>query len=73
MEELDKISEEVIEKYICKVYGKKHIDNVADARTQAFSRKYKANKLEEKLSCSKKFKSSITPPCHKVISQKKRR
>ena len=73
MEELDKISEEVIEKYICKVYEKKHMDNVSDVRTQIFLRKYKAKKLEEKLNCSKKSKSSITPPCHKVLSQKKKR
>ena len=36
VEELDETSEEVTEKYICKVYGKKHIDKINDVRTHIF-------------------------------------
>ena len=57
MEELDEASEEVIEKCICKVYGKKYIDKVNDVRTQIFFGKYEAKKPEERLSSSKKFKA----------------
>ena len=73
MEELDETSEEVIEKYICKVYGKKHIDKVNNVRRQIFWGKYDAKKPEEQLSCSKKFNSSMMPPCQKVLQQKIKR
>ena len=67
MEGLDETSEEVIEKYICKVYGKKHIDKVNDVRTKIFLGKYEAKKPEERLTYSKKFNSSMMPPCQKVL------
>ena len=70
MEELDEASEEVIEKYICKVCGKKHIDKVSNVRTQIFWGEYEAKKPEERLSCSKKFNSSMMPPCQKVLYRK---
>ena len=47
MEKLDETSEEVIEKYICKVYGKKHIDKVNHVQTQIFLGKYEEQKQEE--------------------------
>ena len=70
MEELDETSEEVIEKYICKVYEKKDIDKVNHVQTQIFLEKYEAKKQEQRLSCSKEFNSSMMPPCQKVLQQK---
>ena len=44
-----------------------------DVRTQMFLGKYEAKKPEERLSCSKKFNSSMMPPCQKVLQQKIKR
>ena len=55
MEELDETSDKVIEKYIYKVCGKKHIDKINDVRTQIFLGKYKVKKPGEQLSCSKRL------------------
>ena len=73
MEELDETSEEVIEKYTCKVFGKKHIDKFNDVRSQIFLGKYEGKKSEEQLSCSKKYNSSMMTPCQKVLRQKIKR
>ena len=41
--------EKVIEKFIWKVYWKKHIDKVNDIQTQIFLAKYEAKKPEEQV------------------------
>ena len=73
MEELDEKFDKVIEKYIYKVCGKKHIDKINDVRTQIFLGKYKVKKAGERLNCSKKVNSSMVPPSQKVLQQKIKR
>ena len=73
MEELDEKFDKVIEKYIYKVCGKKHIDKINDVRTQIFLGKYKVKKPGERLSSSKKVNCSMMPPSQKVLQQKIKR
>ena len=72
MDELLETFEDIIEITFAKSMGKKHIDKIEDVWTQILLGKYEAKKPEDRLSCSKKFKSSKMPPCQKVLWQIKR-
>ena len=64
---------EVIESYVCRMYGKTKLNKINDVRVQEFLGKYRPKNDNERLSCVKKLDGTMLPPCQKVLAQKLRR
>ena len=65
--------QEVIEKFVCKMYGVGYLKSVDDARLEIFHHKCKPSCTKEQLSIAKKMDACYLPPCSKVIHQKLKR
>ena len=65
--QLDESDVKQIEKFVCKMYGKKNISSVDDVRLQIFFDKYKPKKETQKITCVKKMDGSSMPPCLRVL------
>ena len=72
--DLDSVDESVaiLEKFVCNVYGKRRLCSVDDVRLQIFIDRYKQKKLNQSITCVKKFDGTSIPPCSKVLRQKMR-
>ena len=62
-----------IEKFTCKMYGKKNLKKIDDVRTEVFMEKSKPKTDGDKISCAKNFDTSMMPPCERVLLDKMRR
>ena len=63
----------ILEKFVCNVYGKRRLCSVDDVRLQIFIDKYKQKKLNQSITCVKRFDGTSIPPCSKVLREKMRR
>ena len=61
---------ESIERFVCKIYSKKKLTSVNEARLEYFISKYKTKNEESRLSSVKKLDGSALPPCSRVLIQK---
>ena len=62
-----------IEKFTCKMYGKKNLEKIDDVRTEIFMEKCKPKTDGDKISCTKKLDASMMLPCERVLLNKIRR
>ena len=62
-----------IEKFVCKMYGKKKFESINEVRAQIFMDKYKPKRDGDKISCAKKLEGSMMPPCQRVLLNKVKR
>ena len=71
------VTEEVIdqiERFVCKVYGKKKMESVNEVRLQVFASKYKQKKNGTKsITDVKSMDGSAMPPCYQVLLEKIKR
>ena len=71
MEEVPDDIREDIEKFTCKVYGKKKLTSINEVRFQIFSSKYKPNgKKNKTIMDVKSMDGSAMPPCSRVLQEK---
>ena len=64
---------DVIEQFVCALYGKPRISSVNEARHDIFCSKYKPNQPNQPLQNIKGCDASLLPPCQSVLSNKVRR
>lgn len=72
-EELSGETLNVIEGYVCKLYGKPNIHEVNKARLDCFIKSYGNNSEKNPLLLKKSFNAQNFPPCKEVLLQKIRR
>ena len=76
-EGLPEVTEEVIkeiERFLCKVYGKKKVVSINEVRLQVFASKYKQKKNGTKsIADVKSMDGSAMPPCYRVMLEKIKR
>ena len=66
--------EKEIEKFLCKVYGKKKLTSINEVRFQIFLDKYKQKKKKnQSITDVKTMDGSSMPPCFKVLKEKIKR
>ena len=59
-----------LEKFVCALYGKPHMDNVNDVRYSIFQHQYSPKNLNKPLEKLKGLNSSTLPPCKSVLINK---
>jgi len=64
---------EIVEKYVCSIYGKKSLESIDDVRTHIFLDKYRPKNENDRLACVKRLDGSMLPPCYKVLMMKIKR
>lgn len=69
-EEVKELTYQILENYLCKVYGKKTLQCINDVRTEVFFDKYRPKGNKDRISCVKKLDGSMMPPCSKVLKKK---
>ena len=76
LSEQDEISDSdvsEIESFVCKMYGKKKLVSIDEARFHIFADHYKTKNNDQRLSSVKKLEGSSLPPCRKVVLKKIKR
>ena len=73
MNSLEQDGTEVLENYVCQLYGQKKNSDVSDVRMHLFFQKYQQKEDKERLSFVKKYDGSLLPPCRKVLKEKIKR
>ena len=56
--------------FVCKIYGKKKLKSVDEARLDIFLEKQKPSKGDQRISSFKNLDGSALPPCSRVSLQK---
>lgn len=69
-EEVKELTYQILENYLCKVYGKKTLQCINDVRTEVFFDKYRPKGNKDRISCVKNLDGSMMPPCSKVLKKK---
>ena len=69
---LEQDNNEVLEKYVCQLYGQKKISDV-NVRMHLFFQKYQQKEDTERLSFVKKYDGCLLPPCRRVLKEKIKR
>ena len=62
-----------IEHFVCAVYEKRRLSSGNDIRFQIFIDRHKPKKLNQSITCIKKFDGSSIPPCSRVLREKMKR
>ena len=60
----------IIERYVCAIYGLRNFNSVNEARLHLFRKTYAPKKYSDPLLKIKSTDPCCLPPCHKVLHQK---
>ena len=70
---LEQDDTEVLENYVCQLYGLKNNSDVSDVRMHLFFQKYQQKEDTERLIFVKKYDGSLLPRCRRVLKEKIKR
>ena len=59
-----------ISKFVCEMYGKRHLKSTDDARMDIFMSKYELKREDQLISSVQKLDGSMLPPCSQVLKNK---